>query len=327
VSETRAAIDKAFASSSLPSTILNTVETDEVAFALAAWCEDQLGATLERVFSCEISVGVVFGVTIADGRRLAIKAHQPNVPPARLRAIQSAQGRLAEAGFPCPLPAAAPATLCGTLATAEAWLDGPPGDFDRPGAVSASAAALSVHIRILRPLSLDLPPTIAGVPWPPAPHNELFDFSDDVQSAAWIDEIALQAKALLDVGDVVTGHADWSAKHVRLDGDRVVATYDWDSLRREREPVLAGFAAASHHVHLDPASPWRAEPDRVRSYLDAYERQRTLTPAEQAAALAAAVYLYAYTARCEHGYVGPGEPVTNIRETLAGAAEALLGRA
>ena len=81
-------------------------------------------------------------------------------------------------------------------------------------------------------------------------------------------------------------------------------------------------------MHLDPERPWHAEPDRVRPFVDAYRARRELTPAEIAAALGAAVYLFAYTARCEHGYLGPsGAPSTRMRETLAGAADDLLGRA
>ena len=326
--ESVTAIERAFAGSTLPGTILGFTEWARVAAALAQWCESELGCSLESVFRCEVSVGVVFGVKLADGRRAAVKAHPPAVPEAELEHVQAAQRSLTATAFPCPTPLAAPAPFCRTLATVDAWLDGPPGDFDRPEAVSASAAALAEHVRLLRPLELVLPPAIAGRPWPPTPHNALFDFTRDEDGAAWIDAIALRARPLLDAGEPVVGHSDWSAKHVRVDGDRVVATYDWDSLRREREPVLVGFAAASHHVHLDPERPWRAEPDRVRRFVDAYREQRELTPAETAAALAAAVYLFAYTARCEHGYLGPpGAPTTRMRETLAGAADDLLGRA
>jgi Ser/Thr protein kinase RdoA (MazF antagonist) len=317
----------AFADSPLPKTILGTADPGEVVASLADWSVENLDSGLTAVFRCEISVGVVFGCSLTDGRRVAVKAHSPSTTPAQIETVQTAQRRLAASGYPCPMPASAAAPLCATVGAAEEWLDGPPGNFDQPAVISASARALAAHIRILGELELELPPTIAGRDWPPTPHNALFDFEREAKSAGWIDEIALRARSVLDAGAIVVGHADWSAKHVRIRGDRVVATYDWDSLVRDRKPVLVGFAAASHHVHLDPSLPWQADSERVHRYLDAYEVESSLTPSERAAAAAAAVLLYAYTARCEHGYRGPGEPVTRVRDNLAAAADALLNRA
>ena len=281
------------------------------------------------MFRCAISVGVVFGVRLEDDVRVAVKAQSRALDVETLLVVTSAQTRLADAGFPCPRPLVRPAPLCATLATAETWHDGSRGDFDDAAVVFSSAHAYAEHVRFLRANVDALPSTIAGQQWPPRPHNVLFDFSRDAEGAAWIDAIALRARERLAVGEAVVGHSDWSSKHVRFDADRVVATYDWDSLRRGREPVLVGFAAGCHHVELDSAHPWRAEPDRVRAYVAAYERARgPFSPAEMDAALAAAVYLFAYTARCEHGYVGPDGPaVTRMRETLAAAAADLSGGA
>lgn len=321
VGRTVDAIDTAFRASSLPPSIVGTTDAEAVATAVREWCTEHLGADGE-CFRCEISVGVVFGVQLDDGRRVAVKAHSRTLADAALRTMQQAQRQLAEARFPAPRPLAGPAPLLATLAMAEEWLEGAAGDFSRPEIVSASARAFREHVEILRALpNDDLPRTIAAG-WPPKPHNALFDFARDPEGAAWIDAIALRAHERLGVGGLVAGHADWSAKHVRFAADRVCATYDWDSLRRERLPVLAGFAAASHHVELDLESPWRAEPARVRAYLDELD----LSGEEHETALAAAVYLFAYTARCEHGFIGV-PTLTRMRETLGAAAADLLGRA
>ena len=323
------AIEAAFADSSLPATIVGDDDPHASARALARWCDERLGASARACFHCAVSVGVSFGVELADGRRVAVKAQPPTLREPQLVAVHAAQRRLADAAYPCPRPVAGPAPFLGTLAVAEEWVPGDAGDFARPEVVAASAAALADQVRLLRPLArtAPLPPTIAAEPWPPRPHNALFDFSRDAAGAAWIDAVAAAARERLAAGDVVVAHSDWSAKHVRFAGTRVCATYDWDSLRREREPVLAGFAAGCHHVLLDSAAPWRAEPERVRRFLDAYERARSspFQPEERAAAEAAAVYLFAYTARCEHGFTGRLDaPVTEIRATLEDAAVDLL---
>jgi Ser/Thr protein kinase RdoA (MazF antagonist) len=315
------AIDRAFAGSPLPTSIVGTADADVAASELERWCSAHLGLQGE-CFRCELSVGIVFGVQLEDERRVAVKAHSRSLSRPQLEEIQLAQHRLAEAGFPCPRPLAGPATFLATLALAEEWLDGAPGDWSRR-TVAASGKAFAQHVALLRELAPKsaLPRTMAGG-WPPKPHNALFDFTRDPAGAAWIDAIALRARERLDVGEFVLGHSDWSAKHVRFAGDEVCATYDWDSLRRERMPVLSGCAAACHHVDLDPEDPWRAEPERVRAYLDELELPRR----EREAALAAAVYLFAYTARCEHGF-GDVPTVTRMRETLRDAASDLLGPA
>jgi len=43
----------------------------------------------------------------------------------------------------------------------------------------------------------------------------------------------------------MTGSATevWRAEHLRFEGERLVATYDWDSAARDREPVFVGVAA------------------------------------------------------------------------------------
>jgi hypothetical protein len=316
-------IKLALRSGPLARSILGDANPGQVLDVLRYWCYRALESELESCFACELSVGAVFGVALQDGSRVAIKAHQRAVTGAALEEFQAAQRRLTAAGFPCPRPLAGPSSFLGTLAVAEEWLEGAPGDFARAEHVVASADALVQHVNVLRNFETRrLQRTIAGEPWPPAPHNVLFDFTRDAEGAAWVDDIANRARSSFELGDFVVGHADWSAKHVRFNGDDVCATYDWDSLRRERWPVLAGFAAACHHVLLDPDDPWRAEPERVRAYLDALGVVRE----ERRAAQAAAVYLFAYTARCEHGYAG--EPtLTRMRETLEAAAADLLGRA
>jgi Ser/Thr protein kinase RdoA (MazF antagonist) len=322
-------VRNAFAESLLPPTILGTADPERAWHAVAEWVREHLQSEPVECFHCGASVGLVFGIRLADSRSVAVKAHPPDVEEATLRSFSSAQRSLTAAGFPAPRPLGGPGRLLNTLAVAEAWLPGSPGDFDDPAVVAASAAAFAHHTRLLRRVRFEaLPRTIAGEPWPPRPHNALFDFSLDVEGARWIDDVAIAARPHLERGEVVAAHGDWSGKHVRFVDATVAAVYDWDSLRLDREPVLAGFAAACHWVMLDPSRPWRAEPRRVRAFLDAYDasRGRPMSPPERDAALAAAVYLFAYTARCEHGFIGAGVPVTAIRETLVPAVNDLLSR-
>jgi hypothetical protein len=59
---------------------------------------ERIGAV--RCFFLDASVGVVFGVDLADGTRVALKLHQEHVDEAQLRAVQAVQSHLAASGFP-----------------------------------------------------------------------------------------------------------------------------------------------------------------------------------------------------------------------------------
>lgn len=105
-------------------------------------------------------------------------------------------------------------------------------------------------------------------------------------------------------GDVVIGHGDWRAEHVRFaaaDSAQVVAAFDWDSLCKEREPELVGMIAhafcADWSRDPPPAAPTR---DEARAFVADYERARgrAFDDAERRLCGAAFAYACAYTARC-----------------------------
>lgn len=190
---------------------------------------------------------------------------------------------------------------------------------------AARSPAFAEHVRLLPPLRLP-----AALPrrelWP-RPHSAIFDFRLARGGAAWIDAIARRVRAGMEAGRVVVGHTDWSVKHVRFLRGRPSAVYDWDSLRREREPVLAGYAARTHDAVLDARRPWRPSTEATLAFLEDLDRfrERPFTRAERRAALAAAVYVTSYTARCEHALEAAGgtDLVTETRASLAGFAALL----
>jgi hypothetical protein len=186
---------------------------------------------------------------------------------------------------------------------------------------TALAEAFAEHLRLAPCVRLP-----GGLPanrlWP-RPHSAIFDFRPARREAAWIYAIARRAREQMDAGARVVGHSDWSGKHFRFGGGRVSAVYDWDSLRCEREPVLAGYAARTHDAILDRREPWRPSNEATMTFLDDLDRARArpFTRAERRAALAAAVYVTAYTARCEHALEAAGRTsvVTRARESLPGS--------
>jgi Phosphotransferase enzyme family len=283
-----------------------------IASAVAGWCRERLGADPVSAGFFAASVGCVYGLRLADGRRVVVKVHPPRTSTRYLQTMQSVQRTLAGAGFPAPEPLAPPAPLARGTAVAETLLDdGGPADAHDPTIRRSLAASLARLVALCRPMSaLDgLRANIMAIGpselWP-TPHDGRFDFAATATGAEWLDAIAARARRIRDrdVGAVVVGHTDWRAENMRFAPDgSVSAVYDWDSLAIQREPVLAGGVA-----HLFTADFRAADHAQVPTLEEAlgfitdYEAARgaRFDADEHVCARAALVYAMAYTARCEH---------------------------
>jgi hypothetical protein len=255
-------------------------------------------------FAFEVGIGARFGLVREGGTRVALKIHTPDTNLDYLDAVQRVQAHLAANGFPCPRPLGVRGR-----ATLEEWIDtGAYRDAHEPAVRSVLAERLAELILLTQPLH-PLPgmePYLPSNPTPlwPKPHNVLFDFEATSAGAEWIDEIAGAAKPLCDarVGALVIGHGDWTATHFRFDGLRPTVVYDWDSLNTDFEAVFVGGAAATFtYTERLPVDVWPSVTE-AEAFLEEYEHARgtPFTPAEAAAARAAAVYTRAYSTRCTH---------------------------
>jgi len=254
-------------------------------------------------FLFQASVGALFGLVVRGGDRVALKVHR-TATAERLAAIQQVQEHLWRYGFPCPRPLGVRGR--GTI---EEWRDdGEHRDAHEPDVRRALARVLVRLVTLTRDVrpAADLPPFFpraGGALWP-EPHNVLFDFQATAAGADWIDEIGGAAKARRDqgYGDVVIGHHDWTAKHVRWAGIKPTVVYDWDSMSVDFEPIFVGEAAAHFTYEVEPLP----SVDEALMFIADYERARSsaFTREEQATAAAAAVYGRAYTTRCVHALGG-----------------------
>jgi len=305
--------------------IFGTHDPDAVAQAF----EEAVGAPVADAVFYEVSVGAVAGLVLADGRRVVVKAHRPNVRLDYLEAATAVQRTLAAAGFPAPRPLARPQRLGNGCVTVEELLDaGERRDAHDPAVRTAMARALAGLV--------ELAPAHAGLDggllrdsselWP-VPHSRLFDFDATRRGTEWIDEFAARARSD-PAGDTVVGHGDWSVKHFRFAGDEITAVYDWDSLVRTDEPRIVGQAAATHPATWYLPVAVLATPDEARAFVAEYEeaRGRAFTREERRRLGAAATYVVAYGARCE----SCGDPTSTSfepgsqRDTLARYGEEYL---
>lgn len=276
--------------------------TDDPALACRMVCDwvGACGAGRGRVMRLELSVGAVATVTLAGGGRLVVKVWPGRTDPVALGAQMQVQQAMHRRGFP------APAVLTPVLPLGPGWAIGMAHcrprfrtDATRPAVRRAMAAGLARLVRQADALrGVDGLPCrtlpAEGAVWP-APHNALFDFDATAEGAGWIDAIAADALASLRnaPGAAMVGHVDWSARNMRMEGDRIAAVYDWDSVFLERETTVLGSAIAN----LPSLTPARAIAF-VRDYEDG--RGPPFTRPERAGIEAAITYALCYAARCEH---------------------------
>lgn len=299
--------------------LVGHADPGRLAASLQAAMEPAVGIPV-RCFFAEVSVGLVAGLERADGRPVVAKVHGSRTGRDALEAIARLQEHLRVGGFPVPGVLAGPLPLeRGHLMIEELRSRGERGDPRRPAQRSRWAAALHELIERLEAFVElpGLPHEDAGSALWPEPHNALFDFEGTNRGAEPIDGVAREAVAtgFRDLGRRVVGHADWSAKHYRIEGDRITAIYDWDSLRVSREPMLVGAAAASFTVswYLDDPPHW-PRVDEALAFVREYERARgrPFDARERLAVAAAARYAAAYQARCAHA-LGEGYDRSRLR--------------
>jgi hypothetical protein len=295
---------------------------------LPAWCVDQLGDEPVSVLFELRQISAVFGLRLAGGRDVVVKAREDD---GRAGSCVAAQARLAERGFPCARPLT-PAVGVGALAVhAEEFRPG--GELLRANSPDVAVRYAAVFVRLMAELAeVTVAPPLPNPPWVRWDHTDsgvwpAIDWLDDRdQSAvpAYVVDTAERARGrILAAGlPCVLGHADFEAQNLRWHGQQVWAVHDWDSLAWQPEAALAGAASGSF---ASAGPPTLAPIESSEAFLVAYQdiRGRLFTAVEQEIAWAASVWMAAYNAREEalHGHT----PV--CRDALRAQAAERLRRA
>jgi hypothetical protein len=286
-----------------------------------------------------VSVGCVAGLALSDGREVVVKAYTPDRDVERLVTVGAVQTFAADAGLPAPRPLSDPAPMGLGWAMAEtALFAGRRPDLltdrDRRTAAAGWVRLSDVLDDFAAQLSASAPMAgRAASRLYPVPHSPIFNFDATSTGAEWIDALASVAwRAMREVERrerVV--HMDWRADNIRVsdDGSALVAIYDWDSLRVEREVEALGQVAAMHTVSFSvPSGPHYPTGDECLAFTSAVELARThsYSLAEWLAIRAAIVYGWCYTARCEHALAAIGQDQAHfkMRDRLRAEGASLL---
>jgi hypothetical protein len=203
---------------------------------LPAWCLDHLGGEPADVLFQVQQVSMVFGLRLAGGTDVVVKARADD---GRAVSCVAAQARLAGRGFPCARPLT-PVASVGSLAVhAEEFRPG--GEMLRGDSPDAAARYAEVFAWLMAELAdVTVVPPLPNPPWVRWDHAEsgvwpaidFLDIRDQSAVPGYVVEAAERARGrLLTAGlACVLGHADFEAQNLRWQGRQVWAVHDWDSL-------------------------------------------------------------------------------------------------
>jgi Ser/Thr protein kinase RdoA (MazF antagonist) len=305
--------------------VFGAIGRDTIDDWLRRHLQTRLGIDLARVVFRSGRIAAVYGAALSDGRQVAVKVHRRPADLAYLSAATACQRRLADAGYPCPVPLDGPATTDSVTAVIETILtDGEPGNGHEPRTRRAMARALFEQLELLRGAEgdglLDGAPAWSHYehgPWP-KPHDPIFDFTVTPQAFTWLDNLARRTASVLEQAgppDAIA-HADWNCGNVRFRDGQVSSSYDWDSLASAPEPVLVGLSAGSF-TEGSTAGTSAPTPAESTAFLSDYEevRSRRFSESEQRMAAAAVTWVLAYGARCEVSFL-PADGLPSIGSSL-----------
>ncbi|KAB8188810.1 phosphotransferase [Nonomuraea phyllanthi] len=281
---------------------------DDLPGWLPVWCVDQLGDEPVGVLFEARQTSAVYGLRLAGGREVVVKAREDD---GRAASCVAAQARLAERGFPCARPLT-PAVGVGALAV-HAEESRPGGELLCGDSPEVAVRYASVFARLMAELAeVAVAPPLPNPRWVRWDHaepgvwpamRELDDLDQGAVPAYVVDTAERVRKRMLATGlPCVLGHADFEAQNLRWHDGEVWAVHDWDSLAWQPEAALAG-AACGAFASVSP--PTLAPIESSAAFLETYQelRGRRFTEEEREIAWAAGLWPAAHNARWEalHG--------------------------
>jgi hypothetical protein len=266
---------------------------------LPAWCVDHLGGEPAGVLFQLHQVSMVFGLRLAGGTDVVVKARADD---GRAVSCVAAQARLAERGFPCARPLT-PVAGAGSLAVhAEEFRPG--GEVLLGDSPDVAARVAEVFAWLMAELAeVTVAPPLPNPPWVRWDHADpgawpaISPPGNRGQYAvpSYVVDTAVRARRrLLAAGlPCVLGHADFEAQNLRWHGRQVWAVHDWDSLAWQPEAALVGAASGAF---ASAGPPTLAPIESSAAFLKAYQdiRGRLFTAVEQQIAWAASLWMAAY---------------------------------
>jgi hypothetical protein len=200
---------------------------DDLPDWLPAWCVDQLGDEPVSVLFELRQISAVFGLRLAGGRDVVVKAREDD---GRAGSCVAGQARLAERGFPCARPLT-PVAGVGSLAVhAEEFRPG--GELLHGDSPDVAARYAAVFARLMAELAeVTVAPPLPNPRWVRWDHTDSglwpaireLDDRDQGAAPAYVVDTAERVRKRMLAADLpcVLGHADFEAQNLRWHGGDV----------------------------------------------------------------------------------------------------------
>jgi len=293
--------------------VLGTDNPEIIQALLERAVTENLQSFIAKLLFVESSIGVVFGLLLANNQSIVLKVYSPKIKLSYLEKMHEIQNIFYDEGFPAPKVITPLFKLGRTHAGFYQLITGQKADAHRPEIRSELAKYLAQFSAIvdkhrLSPMENFLQQGGHRKLWP-IPHKPLFDFRKTMRGAGWIAKRAQAAKKILMAAKVEKklAHTDWGTKNALFQNDKLVGIFDWDSLGAMSELQMLGQAAAQFTADWDSGNKVTPTPEEGRQFVALYQefRKKTFTPDEYKIISAAADYLIAIIARFEHAGSNP----------------------
>ncbi|MFD2489757.1 phosphotransferase [Amycolatopsis jiangsuensis] len=289
---------------------------------LPAWCRHRLGAAPSEVLFQRWQVSAVFGLRLADGAEVVVKARADGGRAATCVAVQEV---LADRGFPCARPRT-PVCTVGSLAVhAEEYRPG--GDVLDGDSPDVATRYARVFARLMAELAgVSAPPPLPSPRWVRWDHGgpglwPSISFLDEREQSAvpaYVVDTAARVRRRLLAAELprVLGHGDFEAQNLRWQDGQIRTVHDWDSLAWQPEAALAGAASGAF---ASAGPPTLAPIDSSAAFLESYQdaRGRRFTAVEKEIAWAAGLWPAVHNARWEALHGDEPRCGTALREQAA----------
>ncbi|MBS0286747.1 MAG: phosphotransferase [Proteobacteria bacterium] len=282
--------------------------------------KDHLHTAIEKILFIQSSIGVVFGLLLANQQQVVLKIYSPKIALNYLEKMNQIQTLFHQEGYPAPnvLSTLFPfgKSLAGFYELVEGRKENAHQSIIRTELASALAEfSLLVDKHTLLPLENFFQQAMGKRLWP-VPHNVLFNLKKSSKGAGWIAKKALTARKALNAfaAPKRLAHTDWGVKNAIFKDKRLVGIFDWDSLGAMSEVEMVGRACAQFTADWESDFKITPTPHEAREFVNAYQeqRKRTFTKEEYKIISAAADSLIALIARFEHAGGGQNQPYQDL---------------
>lgn len=306
--------------------VIGTSSGKDIQLMLQEVLDNYFQSEIKKILFIESSIGVVFGLSLIDGKKIVLKVYSEKIDLTYLEKMNNVQSTFYEDNFPTPKILSPIFHFGKTHAGFYELIEGNKENGHEKEILIELAKSLANFSSIvdkhqLKPIENFFQQAPKRNLWP-KPHNILFDLKNTTKGAGWIAEHAKVAKKILTKSKLPKrlAHTDWGTKNALFRNKKLVGIFDWDSLGAMSECQMLGQAAAQFTADWESSFKITPSPLEGKEFVKAYENFRHIkfSDDEYKIISAASDYIIAIIARFEHASGGKEHPYQDLLNECKG---------